>query len=88
MGSGMKLWDQMAEARHKAVATQEKMLHWRVNRSAIYALMADERSAQSDPRGMRFEDRPFFGVPFKVDEKDRSREPVFRLMTLESLDRK
>ncbi|WP_028056280.1 hypothetical protein [Sphingobium bisphenolivorans] len=88
MGEQMKLWDQMADARHRAVAAQEKMLHWRVNRSAIYALMADERAAQSDPLGIRFEERPFYGLPFKVDENNRSPEPTFKLMTLESLDRK
>ena len=83
----MKLWDQMAEARHQAVAANEKMLHWAVNRAVIYSLMADERASQQySPE--RFEDRPFYGVAFKVDERDRSNEPAFKLVTLESLDRK
>lgn len=84
----MKLWDQMIEARHRAVEANEKMLHWAVNRAAIDTLRLDERLSRADTGGARLEKRTIYGIPFRIDETDRSHEPAFKLVTLESLDRK
>ncbi|WP_157035706.1 hypothetical protein [Sphingobium chungbukense] len=83
-----KLWDEIGEACYRAFAAKEKMLHWRINRAALYSLMADERAKQIDARGISFEDRPLYGIPIKVDEYDLRSAPVFELVTLESLDRR